>query len=91
MQTVIFMKWLQQAKETYTALQDLTKTLLAFCGGYIWTIALSGAACYLMAGRQLNYYTAITLASDLLYCLRPCIALSAFSVLTLELCLQRSQ
>lgn len=91
MQTVMIMKWLNRAKETFNDLQDLTKSLLVFCSRYIGMIALSGFAFYWMAGRQLNYYTAITLALDLMDCLRPCIALSAISVLALEVYLQRSQ
>lgn len=85
------MKWLTYAKETYDKLQEWTKILLVFCGGYIASIALCSGLYYIFAGRLIGYYTAMAVVRDLLYAIRPCIAISAIGTMALEAGLLRTQ
>ena len=78
------MKTLQFVADVYQNLQEHTKTLLRFCGSYLYAICLCAAALRICAGWWMEYSAAVFHSAELLAALRPCIGVTALGALLLE-------
>ena len=90
MRTVMQMKWLTIAFETYGSLSKTTKNLLVFCASYMLAIGFCAAACRICAGWLIGYYTGLQLSADLFAAIRPCVGVAALGVLLTESALRSS-
>ena len=84
MRMVMRMKWLQTTYDVYDGLQKQTKTMLRFCGSYLYMIVLCAIAMRICAGGLMEYYTALAHCGELLQALRPCVGVTALGALLTE-------
>ena len=78
------MNAIKQLLQSYKTIHTVTKRLLGFSAVYILSITLASGLLYLLAGRSVDYYTAMLWAGDLFGSVRPCVGVAALGGLLLE-------
>lgn len=84
MHMVMQMEMIKNMLRSYRLIHPQTKRLLRFCVMYTTLIVLSSVCLAMLAGRGLDYYSAMQVSRDCFAAVRPCIGISAAGGLLIE-------
>ena len=69
---------------SFRLIHTLIRRLLLFCVSYTYLIVLAAVMLRMLAGRGIEYYTAVQWANDLFAAIRPCVGVTALGGLLVE-------